>query len=1056
MISEIERQYNKELRKLEKQADALRMETKGQATAARTKLRGQLSDVEAERQRRLGELRTVERKEQRKVTLPTTKPRELMTRERIAEVEASATKAQSQFRKSDAEIDKEERRRLQEILKSFIAGKLELDEARREAVKSYRKQEREIVKLEAEQVKAKQEKLAVPSSTDDILVPYQSGEGYDLAAALQGGLTKSFLLGAGFGEVGIKEAERFLNENIQLASGEWIDKKKWERLTSEQQAEFKETGSYTIKPSLSMIRSLILSDKTPLKWEVSVETPTGTVTMPQAEWDKMSELEQWKMSKGQNPTLAQYQQMKLGEAGIEIQWWQFPGVMELTGMAGALIPGEQLNERIMQIYSQAEKEYLEVFPEIGATAVISTAWEHAGSPIFPARALYPDVTLKDITEGEWLQTALSTAGYAAPIWMPKITRPIQSALLRTKLGIRLTSKPFWGTTTPLRTASGVATGTLGYITVAEWENMTPLQQKLAVAGLLAVSAPIWGPAAWRGLKTIHYDERGGWLVPRRQPVFSPSTPRSATGAELSKTQIAKSKGWEAPKQQPSPKPKPLRPVKVAGPGELGAPKTRAEFNAFIQARAKSPGLTVAQWRIIQEAERIASKVSTTSGAPAGLPQITQPTGPTIWPKQLSRVEWEKLWKPHAPSLLPKTGHIILTREALPTGTPWKVPTAMPILGMPKLSVLGGAVITSQTGSAIAASLGLTAAQQAGTQSLTTSQIKAISHISGLPTAQVVTAAKLGTINSVLVRATVQLQSKLQSLTKAQVAALTKTMTQAQVESLTELQMQNLAKVLNLTEVQTKALVKSVTQLQPAVAEQFQVKPATELVTGLAIKPATELTIATKPITKAVVRTKPAVKEVVKPKPKTKTTVQKTLTKKIPIIVPLPGKEEEDEGKGKKKEYPDGTIVWKGGMVYKIIPPPYTLEKPITSWTPPVGMTKTEGTPQETLTFLGDKVPFTNVAFDLGVVDGYIDVKKKRIVFRGDGEETNVGKRITSSTKGITLSEATKESIVIPPKKKVKRNLRLSHKRRSSSIPPKTYLGFYLEHPKYLQEVRRKK
>jgi hypothetical protein len=109
-----------------------------------------------------------------------------------------------------------------------------------------------------------------------------------------------------------------------------------------------------------------------------------------------------------------------------------------------------------------------------------------------------------------------------------------------------------------------------------------------------------------------------------------------------------------------------------------------------------------------------------------------------------------------------------------------------------------------------------------------------------------------------------------------------------------------------------------------------------------------------------------------------------------------------------EEYPDGTIVWKMGETqrgeeYKIIPPPYTMLKPISSRYPPKGMTKTKGAPQETLTFIGGKVPFQNVSFDLGVTDGFIDVKARKIEFTGGGQKTNVGTRIESTTKGVALT-----------------------------------------------------
>lgn len=131
----------------------------------------------------------------------------------------------------------------------------------------------------------------------------------------------------------------------------------------------------------------------------------------------------------------------------------------------------------------------------------------------------------------------------------------------------------------------------------------------------------------------------------------------------------------------------------------------------------------------------------------------------------------------------------------------------------------------------------------------------------------------------------------------------------------------------------------------------------------------------------------------------------TLTTKIK----LPKLSAKEAAIADKNRYPDGTVVWKMGETkrgdeWKIIPPPYTLAKPISSTTPPKGVKKTKGTPQETLTFIGGKVPFKNVSFDLGVTDGFIDVKARTIRFTGEGEQTDVGKRQTSTTKGISLTD----------------------------------------------------
>jgi len=118
----------------------------------------------------------------------------------------------------------------------------------------------------------------------------------------------------------------------------------------------------------------------------------------------------------------------------------------------------------------------------------------------------------------------------------------------------------------------------------------------------------------------------------------------------------------------------------------------------------------------------------------------------------------------------------------------------------------------------------------------------------------------------------------------------------------------------------------------------------------------------------------------------------------PLIIPLPPEVKEV----KRKEYPAGTIVWKQGAWWKIIPPPYTIKKPISSRLSPLGVAIMKGTPQETLTFLQGKVPLKDVSFDLGVVDGYIDVKKKTIIFKGGGLETDVGTRVISTKKGLSI------------------------------------------------------
>lgn len=230
----------------------------------------------------------------------------------------------------------------------------------------------------------------------------------------------------------------------------------------------------------------------------------------------------------------------------------------------------------------------------------------------------------------------------------------------------------------------------------------------------------------------------------------------------------------------------------------------------------------------------------------------------------------------------------------------------------------------------------------------------------------------------------------------------------------------------------------ITKTTPEVIEIAKVVPEVKGVTDVEIINLSKIAyqVATEAITRDMTDTgiRVVVEEAVKTQAKAATKTQvKTITKvaikvalrvatKIkPRILPsLP--DIGAEGAPDRKKYPDGTITWKMGVFWKIIPPPYNLEKPINSKSPPVGVKVRKGTPQQTLTFIGGKLPFKNVSFDLGVVDGFIDVKKKRIIFSGEGEKTNVGLRLPSATKGLALQAVSRRK-VYPVKKKNKKPMR---------------------------------
>jgi hypothetical protein len=132
---------------------------------------------------------------------------------------------------------------------------------------------------------------------------------------------------------------------------------------------------------------------------------------------------------------------------------------------------------------------------------------------------------------------------------------------------------------------------------------------------------------------------------------------------------------------------------------------------------------------------------------------------------------------------------------------------------------------------------------------------------------------------------------------------------------------------------------------------------------------------------------------------------KTIKGKPGLRVNLPESETDKEG---RPIYPPGTAVFqmgktKRGPEYKAILPPYDQTRLVSSKLPPVGMKRTRGTPQETLTFIGGKIPSKDISADMGVTDIFIDTKARKIRFTGGGLRTDVGKRISGPTKGVSFA-----------------------------------------------------
>jgi len=174
-------------------------------------------------------------------------------------------------------------------------------------------------------------------------------------------------------------------------------------------------------------------------------------------------------------------------------------------------------------------------------------------------------------------------------------------------------------------------------------------------------------------------------------------------------------------------------------------------------------------------------------------------------------------------------------------------------------------------------------------------------------------------------------------------------------------------------------VSTITDTKLQTQLQTQVKPITKVVTGLVTKVATEYGV---PPEKPV---RGAHTAIIKP-PKAKAQTDK-------------------EG---RPIYPEGTVVFKMGKTkrgaeFKAMLPPYDQDKLVSSRKPPVGMKRTEGTPEQTLTVIGGgKLPFGNLSADIGITDVFVDTKHRKIRF-APGLHTNVGKRIPSNTRGVSLA-----------------------------------------------------
>jgi len=137
--------------------------------------------------------------------------------------------------------------------------------------------------------------------------------------------------------------------------------------------------------------------------------------------------------------------------------------------------------------------------------------------------------------------------------------------------------------------------------------------------------------------------------------------------------------------------------------------------------------------------------------------------------------------------------------------------------------------------------------------------------------------------------------------------------------------------------------------------------------------------------------------------------------KEPPKVPPPPVMVSAIAEARRKPVPPGSITFafgrrKGVGGIKVpqwyyIPPPYDQRKPISLPYPPVGAINPDGIkPGKTIQKIGEAeapVP-ENISIDLGITDAFITRYGRRITFGGKGEKTDVGTRMPSPTKGMSI------------------------------------------------------
>jgi hypothetical protein len=780
----------------------------------------------------------------------------------------------------------------------------------------------------------------------------------------------------------------------------------------------------------------------PSSMQVEVETAKGKVTMPVAEWDSMSDIKRYETVLGRAPTSNEWQAYRLLEAGIDIPWWKelVPGAPDFIGRLAKFTPGIQVEERYVDIKQAAVSEWVKQYPELKWISIGAGILEDLGAS--PARALYPQVTIKDITGKEWAVTGLNVALWTMPKWLPKVTSagkvlfnikfttktPIlkwQSPITRVNLGLFGTK---WNVKFPVRLSWGAGLQRAGLSAKLEGIAFSTgkAANELKVATRLAAKSKgaLFSPKVASRLKIAQMNS------------LSADTKfiQSLSGLKLTAKQIqllGKVTGYKGL----------VTPIRNVGKAVSALNKAWASAKKAEKLYKHKGAFNINQGRYnyIKSLEGVTKARANLGKAIDKLddvlkPRYAEPTPPAkfagykmTWSEEVGGIVregtvpksqippkggygkggtmTEEMYRKQYDKMI-ESWHTAQPHEVSHGRVATKLQENLAELAEYRLETISKLQLTARYAEQLAmqvkaAGYPVFSAEQAlggllpimASQPLSTEQVAGISQALGVSVKEVKALATQGQLYQVLSEQVSQLNETIAELVvMTDVEAVVRAV--PEVKQLSDVELAVLSQI--ALNVATDAIAKNKT------AEQ--IKEATETAIQNEVKTATKAQV--RAITKAVIKT--ATSTATKTATKTATRVRTKLG--LRILLPPIGDKSETGKAGKRPRYPDGSVVWlmgelKRGQEWKAILPPYTQNKPISTTRRPIGVKVRTGTPQETLTFIGGKLPFRNVAFDLGVVDGYIDVKHKRIEFTGGGLKTNVGKRIPSFTKGITLTNS---------------------------------------------------